>query len=151
MMGRLNTNPSLKITGIREEFDELIDGSIVNFDNVKNGHFLIIKRDEDLYLALKISETSVFSFKTLTLTEIDSNVVLCYNTETEIIITDHLPDNTTVASCAINPGELTLNDALELVMGLTENDPNNCRYSIRNFTKNNLEDIKEIRSYHLYL
>ena len=148
-MGRLITNPSLRITKIHEEFDELND--VVSFNDIKIGRFLIIKKDEDFYLALKISETSVFSFKTLTLTEIDSNVVLCYNTETEIIITDHLPDNTTVASCAINPGELTLNDALELVMGLTENDPNNCWYSIRNFTKNNLEDIKEIRSYHLYL
>lgn len=150
-MGRLNTNPSLKITGIREDFDELTEDDVISFDDIKIGHFLIIKKDEDFYLALKINESYVFSFKTLTLTEIDSNAVLCYDTETEIIITDHLPGNTTVASCTINPGELALNDALELAMGLTENDPNNCQYSIRNFTKNNLEDIKEIRSYHLYL
>ena len=127
MMGRLNTNPSLKITGIREEFDELIDGDIVNFDNVKNGHFLIIKRDEDLYLALKISETSVFSFKTLTLTEIDSDTVVCYDTKIEIFSKKDLSDK---KSYQLKPGEFVLNDESELVMALTESDPFKCRHLI---------------------
>lgn len=43
-MGRLNTNPSLKITGIREDFSELNDGDNVRFDDIKIGHFLIIKK-----------------------------------------------------------------------------------------------------------
>lgn len=145
-MARLNTNPSLQITEIREEFDELNDGDIVSFDDIKIGHFLIIKRNEDFYLALKISETSVFSFKTLTLTEIDSDIVVCYVKEIEIISNKDLSDK---KSYQLKPGEFVLNDESELIMVLTESDPFKCKHSIWNFTKNNFEDIKEIRSYHL--
>ena len=115
MMGRLNTDPSLKITGIREEFDELID--VVSFNDIKIGDFFIIKRNEDFYLALKITETSVFSFKTLTLTEIDSDTAVCYDIKIEIFSKKDLSDK---KSYELKPGELVLNDESELVMALKE-------------------------------
>ena len=144
IMARLNTNPSLQITEIREEFGEVKDA--VNFNDIKTGHFLIIKRNEDFYLALKISETSVFSFGSLMLTEIDSDTVVCYDIKIEIFSKKDLSD---IKSYQLKPGEFVLNDESELIMALTESDPVNCRHSIWNFTKNNLEDINGIRSYHL--
>lgn len=81
------------------------------------------------------------------LTKIDSDTTVCYDTETEIITTDHLPGNTGIASYSIHPGQFAANDESEIIMMLTQNNPFHDNHKVWNFTKNILEDVEKTGFY----
>lgn len=142
---KLVNNQELKTITIIKELDLPEDQVPCYFSDIKTGNFFIIKINDELRLELKISEEQAFSFASLNFVEIE-NEALCYKNNVEFFSEKDLSD---IKSYQLKPGEFALNDESELIMALTETDPINYWHSIWNFTKSILEDIEEIRSYHI--